>query len=785
MKTLKKLLSLMLCLGLALTALVFPAAQAEALGGYVEQDLSSPTGYASFTAPVSTPQGGMAMAGKRADTGAWELLTWSDLESEPKAAPLTVPEGDITAISIAPDGQVLATIDSTSMMSGGSGMQMKAKTASDDEQADGAVVQGGGAGSGESQIPGDDAATQDGPQRIIMTPDDMKTKVMWFDADGSPVAEFQISGMAYSVRALSGQRTASLSVGSGVDIYDANGSVEQSISKNNVYGLATTGDDLVLLQAEKVSVVDVSTGKELRAAQVEQNYTSQLVGATDGNIYLVGETGIYKLEPQGNAFVKTSESTGFSIGDPQSGLSAVCALGDGSLVAYFSEGGISISGGVGYSTSIRLGSGEEQAAQLLAYRYVDTLDLSQRTPFVVTALRDSSKLRKAVSDFQRAHPELDVKLSTQLSEYDYETAVEDAIRTLNTDLLAGKGGDVLILDELPLAKYIERGVLRPLNDALADIDFLPGILEGSRSSDGNIYAMPAQFSVQTQWGTKEELAGIHDLTSLNTMPLKDFQSALSARTPEAWLRLFYPSSEFAFRDAQGKLHFDTPEFETFLESLYGLYAAQVERVEPQASGATQGLNIDISALSAMQTGAQALFDLQISSTMSAPFGYTAAGADENVACSLVPSLSGAGVAYTPSMLAGINTLTTQNDLAVEFLRSLYAPALQEMDQADGLPTVAASLEKLISDVKARNDDSDTVIAMMISNGEDTFSMEQPDNATWDALYALLQQVKQPAIVDETLMRFMVEETASFFEGQGDAQQAALALDQRAAAYLGE
>jgi hypothetical protein len=46
-------------------------------------------------------------------------------------------------------------------------------------------------------------------------------------------------------------------------------------------------------------------------------------------------------------------------------------------------------------------------------------------------------------------------------------------------------------------------------------------------------------------------------------------------------------------------------------------------------------------------------------------------------------------------------------------------------------------------------------------------------------------LKTPYIADAQLMSFMVEETASFFSGQGTAQDAARAIAERAGAYLNE
>jgi ABC-type glycerol-3-phosphate transport system substrate-binding protein len=162
-----------------------------------------------------------------------------------------------------------------------------------------------------------------------------------------------------------------------------------------------------------------------------------------------------------------------------------------------------------------------EPALLAAYLFDAELGAGAGIQLTVTALRDNGVLRKAVRDFQRAHPEIDLSLNTALEENDLDTPVEDAVRTLNTDLLAGTGGDVLILDELPLRQYVAKGVLAPLDGALAGIDFLPGVLAGSRAEDGALYAMPARFLVPTLWGSGTAVRNIDSLETLAALPGKE------------------------------------------------------------------------------------------------------------------------------------------------------------------------------------------------------------------------------------------------------------------------
>jgi ABC-type glycerol-3-phosphate transport system substrate-binding protein len=185
----------------------------------------------------------------------------------------------------------------------------------------------------------------------------------------------------------------------------------------------------------------------------------------------------------------------------------------------------------------------------------------------------------------------------------------------------------------------------------------------------------------------------------------------------------------------------------------------------------------------MMNGSIALMASEINGTTQVALPYTAAGAEDG-GMMAVPALSGPGTVYTPVLLAGINAQSPRRDLAEEFLRRLYSPDIQELDQTDGLPAVASSLDRLFDQARERS--KDNRIRMMISTGSgNPIEMRQPDNAAWDTLRVICGALDHPYAADDTLMGFMVEETASFFAGRASAQEAARAVQQRAAAYLNE
>lgn len=813
------LLHLFLVLALITGGIGVPASAEQASGGYVEEELVLPDGYMAATPPVATPDGGFAVAAARGDTRAWALIAWADVHAEPSVTPLGAVPGYISSIDYAPDGQMLAVCDPENAVAGqksgpvASGEPSAAgvpdKAVSDSQASGGgsgpvlsgepsaagvsdnivpdAQASGGDSGPAPAGKPSDflqdaspkQASGGEGKRAARMfSTDDRKTALAWLNPDGGVAETFELSGMLQMVRALSGRRAAVLALGAGVSIYSDSGEKLAEIAGDEFFGLAADADSLWLQRKGALAQVGAD-GVEARSVPLTAAFGSPIAVAGDGTVYVVSAAGIEKLTSGGEAFEKIADASDYAFGDPSEFLSGLCALKDGTLVAMLGGGNgvyVSSSGGkVGIGFNV---SGGGEASRLMAYVFDPNLDLSSREDFTVTALRASAKLRKAVSEFQRAHPELSVKLNAKLDENDTETPVEDAVRALNTDILAGNGGDVLVLDGLPAEKFAQKGVLQDLTQFAGGLGMLPGILNGSKARDGKLYALPAQFAFTVLWGRRDQADKVTGLTSLPDIELADGQTPMFGRTPEDWLRLFFPASEDALRDETGKPRFDSEAFAAFLNAIDRLYAAQAEQPDAPADG-----RLNMEELQALMNGSVALAPGEIASTMQAAIYYTTSG-EKDAYPLLVPSVGGSGAAYSPSLLMGVNARTSRRDLAEAFIRSMFSSELQELEQSEGLPTVADSLDRLVENAKALSKNKDIMMAISL-DGSTPLELVQPDDACWDALRALCDRLTTSAPVDETLLSFLSEETAAFFSGSASAQEAARAVAARAMAYLNE
>ena len=117
----------------------------------------------------------------------------------------------------------------------------------------------------------------------------------------------------------------------------------------------------------------------------------------------------------------------------------------------------------------------ENGSHLMRYYY------SADTPAVpdqivkIYSLYDNQGLRQAIAKIQKENPGMQIKYQAGMTGEDAIT-VSDALRTLNTEIMAGKGPDILILDE----------ILGILDEGILTLEELCALISQARQSEAEL-----------------------------------------------------------------------------------------------------------------------------------------------------------------------------------------------------------------------------------------------------------------------------------------------------------
>lgn len=154
--------------------------------------------------------------------------------------------------------------------------------------------------------------------------------------------------------------------------------------------------------------------------------------------------------------------------------------------------------------------------EVLRYEYDADLPTQPEHELVVYSLKDNSVIEKIISDFQSTHPDVFVQHEVGMSDSSAKDET-DAISSLNTEIMAGNGPDVLILNGLPWESYQEKGILENLSSGLETCikeDKIFGNLFSAYQVEGSQYVVPISFKFPVLIGKKEAVSHVNSIEEL-------------------------------------------------------------------------------------------------------------------------------------------------------------------------------------------------------------------------------------------------------------------------------
>ncbi len=216
------------------------------------------------------------------------------------------------------------------------------------------------------------------------------------------------------------------------------------------------------------------------------------VAGKDEKLYLACAEGLYSHVEGGSVMERLADGGLLALSEPSKQVGKLLANEDGSFLISYKDG------------------------SLCSYTYDADVPAVPTEQLNVYSLSDNGTVRQTIGKFRKKNPNVYVKLEIGISGEDGVTT-NDAIKNLNTRLLAGEGPDILILDGMPMDSYVEKGILADISGLLDEImggsEYFENIVRAYKTDNGT-FAVPLRFFVPALVGKGEKLAAVTDLKSL-------------------------------------------------------------------------------------------------------------------------------------------------------------------------------------------------------------------------------------------------------------------------------
>ena len=539
-----------------------------------------------------------------------------------------------------------------------------------------------------------------------------------------------------------------------------------------------TGKLLLALEDDGVEIYNLETGalqesdpvldafcREKLAGKLGSNADcvgGYLLGAGEGIVYLACREGLFRHVLGGSAMEQIIEGDYSTFGDPATGICSLLLLENGDFLL--------------------MDVGDE----LIRFTYDPDEPTVPEKQLRVYSLEESTRLRQAISAYQKEYSDVYVRYEVGITEGSAVTRM-DALKNLNLSLMGEDGPDVLLLDGIDQTPYVQKGMLQDLGGILAGLTGEDAVFEnitGAYAAEEGTFVIPSGFGLPLILGKSEDIDAVTDLKSLADLTerlsadLKD-STVTGAKTARQELtQLFLTCSPAWLKDGE----LNEALLEEFLVQAKRMYEADKSGITPEYAewyGQHDGpeslgnravdMMVDLGKIAFGKADMMLLDCGSIANFLEKEEGYS---------CNLWSGQCGTG--FVPVNKLAVSARTDRKEEAENFVRLMLSRNVQELTTTECFPVNRAAFDKLCE----KNEQSFGG-SFLGPAGKVKFGCEWPGEPTTRRLKELIGQAQQclegNAVLEEAVLKY----GEAVLSGQITVQEGIATIKKAVALYLAE
>ena len=621
----------------------------------------------------------------------------------------------------------------------------------------------------------------EGETREIMLPFDMDNYELitncWYTPDGRLLASQ--GGAIYEINQEDGSLTVLFETDGDADTACFSDTQMVAFTNTKAYRFDLVKGEL-LEQDEELDkfISGLTNNGEKGVYWTSGNYSFLVAMDKDNTLYLACQDGLYQCTA-GESPKQLLQGTLCSMGDPSNGKYGMLVEDGPVFLVLFSSG-------------------------LSRFTYDETMPATPDKELKVYSLKKDQTLQQAVSAYQKAHQDVFVKYEVGMSGENGLTA-EDAIKALNTEIMAGNGPDVIMLDGLPIESYLAKGMLADLSENLKAVEEKEEFFDNITrvyEEDGKIYAIPTRFRIPLLMGNEEFVSNIQDLSSLSAV-MEEMReknpegSILSAYTPEILLKMLAIASEPTWSKEDGNLQEETvKEFLTQAKKIYDNEISGISDLEKEeflnsvrgsddSSGTAEETALDISwSILNFLTKSQAQLAIGASQQVSLDFTNVISVPRVKPEVVYKPLSLQAENVFQAESIVGVSAKAAEPEMAREFVEMLLSYNVMSMQQ-EPYPVNAASFDSFF-DTDMEGDGAFGSMGISKDDGSvATLDLYWPNEEEQKGLEQMVRSLKTPYLPGSPIEQAILEAGVSVLEGNMSVDEGVAQIKQKIQLYLSE
>lgn len=409
---------------------------------------------------------------------------------------------------------------------------------------------------------------------------------------------------------------------------------------------------------------------------------------------------------------------------------------------------------------------------LKKYIYSEETNLRASKELNIYSLYENSTIRQIVAMYNSQNSD---KYANYLVGIDDSNAVtvSDAIKVLNTNIIAGNGPDLIVLDGMSISSYIDKGILINIQNVIDEVNKQEKLFDGiskAYSFGDETYAIAARYMVPLLIGESDIIKNIDDINSLAKEVTKlkgvypEMHSIIGLYN-RPLLSILYNICVVNFFKSDGSL--DELEIKNYFEKAKEIQDVQLENVNQEninkiEANFKDSPNPELDQMLNVGTGEQ-----RLAITEMGTFNYF----------NMMPSvMDKASVSYKciggmkkgifiPNTVIGISAKSNKLEAAKDFLKEILSSDLQEIDVGNGFPVNQFAFDKLIKKQLNLPEDEMTGAG---SNNKDQYS-ESYDikrlREEMQNLKTIVKSLRMGSEIDNIIESTIIDEGIKFFNNE--------------------
>lgn len=438
-------------------------------------------------------------------------------------------------------------------------------------------------------------------------------------------------------------------------------------------------------------------------------------------------------------------------------------------------------------------------AELITMTPTPASEVPQKTTLTLACQYMDDSIRRAALEFNKKNADYRIAI-TDYSQYNTEDDYEAGLTKLTTEILGGQVPDILLTSNLPVDRYMARGLLEdlyPYLDGDTELGGREAIVPSALKAlevDGKLSQVAASMYIQTVAGSTASLNGMTSWTPAEML-------AFSKTLPSGGQSIFGPNysredilqtcvafdAGYYIDWSTGECRFDSEDFAAMLEFAAG-FPSQ-EEMETRYEDPNYEWESDMARV---KRGEQLLLQVGISDFIYGLADVNYAFGETDLTFIGFPVSEGTG--HVASFDAGLAMSATckYQDGAWAFIRTVLTENYQE-ENSWSIPTnqkvfneklKEACTPEYYTDPTTGEQKEQSKGGIGWGDGE-TVEVYALTDAQAQTIRNLVNSVERTFSYDHSILDIITEEAAPFFAGQKTAQQAAELVQSRMSLYVNE